>query len=149
MTTNQDQLLDDHNASSVNQLTDYQLIGLLLNKEKFPKEINSSVEFEIQRRKLSEDKIKTLKFKLNNSELIPVESYKGVYNKLLITGLILLACITHFSASLGVIVIVPISTRAIKNRFTKGIHSYKNTWRKFEIFMLLITIILYTLFFLL
>lgn len=148
MTTNQDQLLDDHNASSIGQLTDYQLIGLLLDKEKFPKEIFSSVEFELQRRKLSEDKIKTLEFKLNNPELVPVESYKEVYNKLLITGLIILACIVPFSAFFWIIFIVPISFRAIKNRFTKGIDSYKSTWRKFELSMSLLTVTLYILFFL-
>ncbi|MBL4650716.1 MAG: hypothetical protein JKY03_13375 [Aureispira sp.] len=69
MSLDQDQLIDDSNATNAVQLTDRQIIGLLLDKKKFPEKIIISLEFELQKRNLSNSDIKALESKLNASTL--------------------------------------------------------------------------------
>lgn len=143
MNTNQDQLLDDHTANPVGQLTRHQLIGFLLDKEKFPKEIITNVEFELQRRKLSNADIKALESELRTADNIPLASFNEVYNKFLIAWLIVIICTISFHLLFWQVLLITVSIRGIKNRFTKGISYQQSTWRKFSFFMLLITITTY------
>ena len=146
MPLDQDQLLDDNNATNAAQLTDRQIIGLLLGKKKFPKEIIIALEFEHQKRNFSNAYIKELESELNASDLVPTLPISKEYKKLLAFWFIIQTA-TQISSFLWQIVIFTISIRAIKNRFTKGASYQKSTWRKFELFMLLLIIVIYVSFF--
>lgn len=142
----QNQLLDENSAANTVQLKDHQIIGLLLDKEKFPKKIILALEFELQKRNLSSSDIKALESELNASDIVPALPISKEYKKLLAFWFIMQTA-AQASSFLWQIVVFTISIRAIKNRFTKGASYQKGTWRKFELFMLLLIIAIYTSFF--
>jgi hypothetical protein len=142
----QDQLLDNNSATSAALLTDRQIIGILLDKEKFPKEIVTSLEFELQRRNLSNSYLKALEFELNASDIVPALPISKEYKRLLVFWFIIQTA-AQISSFLWQIIMFTISIRAIKNRFTKGASYQKSTWRKFELFMLVLIIVIYVSFF--
>jgi len=146
MPLDQDQLIDDSNATNAVQLTDRQIIGLLLDKKKFPEKIIISLEFELQKRNLSNSDIKALESKLNASDIVPALPISKEYKKLLAFWFIIQTA-AQASSFLWQIVMFTISIRAIKNRFTKGPSYQKSTWRKFELFMLVLIIVIYVSFF--
>lgn len=139
----QDQLLDNNKINNVTQLTDRQIVGLLLFPKKIPQEILDALKFELQRRKLSNTNIKALEVELRTADSIPLSSFNEVYNKSLIAWLVVLICTISFHLLFWQILLITISMRGIKNRFTKGVSYQQSTWRKFSFFMLLITVITY------
>lgn len=131
MRINQDEILDDNKATNVAQLTDCQLIGCLLDEEKFPEEIIISIAFEIERRKLSKAYIKTVE-----TELKPLNeantSFKEMYNLHLLLVLLVVIVAINSSNVLWQLLILFTSARAINKRLTEGVAASKKTWRKFE-----------------
>lgn len=142
----QDQLLDDNNATNAALLTDRQIVGLLLDKKKFPEKILITLELELHRRNLSNSYIKEIESELGNSDILPALPISKEYKKLLVFWFIIQTA-TQASSFLWQIIMFTISIRAIKNRFTKGASYQKSTWRKFEWSMLVLIIIIYVAFY--
>ena len=144
MRIDQDEILDDNKATNVAQLTDRQLIGCLLNQEKFPEEIMTSIAFEIEieRRKLSKAYIKTVE-----TELKPLNeantSFKEIYNLHLLLVLLVVILAINSSNVLWQLLILFTSARAINKRLTEGPAASKKTWKKFEFSFLGLNSIVY------
>lgn len=143
----QDQLLDDNNATNATQLTDRQIVGLLLDKKKFPEKIIIALEFELHRRNLSSSYLKEIESELSLVDHAPTLSFSKEYKRLLVFGLIIQSFMVHFLIFFWQIILFTTSIKAIKNRFTKGASYQKSTWRKFEWSMLLLIIIIYVAFY--
>ncbi len=144
MKIDQDEILDENKATNVAQLTDRQLIGFLLDQEKFPEEIMTSVAFEVQQRKFSNAYIETLEAEFNPLNEATI-SFKERYHLPLLLVLLVVIVAINSSNVLWQILILFTSARAINKRLTEGVSASKKTWRKFEFGFLGLNSIVYIL----
>lgn len=140
MGINKNEILDDKTSTKIFTLTDFQLIGLNLETDKYPKEIADDVEDEIERRKISNDQLKEFKEKFQKFEI--VDRKIELLNGKMLVGLIFLIGIRiltkPITAAVCEITIIAVCLLAVRSRFYVGYLEEKRIWRLFRNFMLLL-----------
>lgn len=137
-----DELLDSVTLSRASQLTNYQIVNLYLEKNKFPPEIVELVEFEIERRKITTSQIEIQKTEFEKLTPIdaPLVERKNLGILIFAIFQMLISGVFEFIWGLTIFMV---SLVAIKKRYKEGSSKEKQFWKRFEFAMLGINIIVW------
>jgi len=138
ITLNPDDILDYGLEDKVSTLTDFQLIGIVSEKVKYPNSIIAPVKAEIEKRKMSPDEISDLKTQYQSFQTLEYQKleFKSHYYILLFIIIFFINVSQFLSIFFVKFLIVVISIIALISKFEKGIEDEKKIWRLFTRFCL-------------
>lgn len=131
-------ILDSEFQNNVRNLSDFQLVGILAEKSRYPHRIGEKVKLEIDRRKLSTQELPLLLQDYQKNGLLPPESFELKNFVIFIVFVSVLLCILFSSIIIGLMksMVIVISVFAVKKRKEKGIASEKRIWFVFQIVLI-------------
>ncbi|MGH1337725.1 MAG: hypothetical protein ACRBFS_16515 [Aureispira sp.] len=140
-----EELLDDQNNSpTILTLSNTQLIGLLQHKTRLSTDFANTLNKEIARRKLSANQIQQLVKNNTSSEILSNPILFDFYQlRMLIVAIFLFLFIAHFSLFFVGIILLTVSTRAIRRYWMIHPNAAQTTWKRFEYALLMLTLLVY------
>lgn len=136
---NEDSILDLSAHSRAKELTDFQLVGVLSEKIKYPPYLIEEIENELKQRNLSALEIDNLRKRY----LVPIlitDGFRFGKKKLFWLWFVVLFGVaqTNWIPFLVGISIIIVSLVALKKRFTKGLIEVRKVWKRFALLYLLL-----------
>lgn len=130
----EDQILDADFRNRNLKLSNFQLIGIITEKARYPEHIISKVNREIIQRKISNEEIQTLKDRYQS--FANVEQLKIRFNRFSIMFVFLLLFLSFLPFFFIGPSIFIFSILAIKAKFEKGIFAEQKIWKLFMLIYL-------------